>query len=80
VKLVRHWSLTATCEKLHSPVPPLLQFPDGNGPGGYKQSGFGREFARDILDAYTITKSVVINLEEGEVGSSADTYTVLQHL
>lgn len=36
--------------------------------GGYKQSGFGREFAREILDAYTITKSVVINLSQGPLG------------
>ena len=36
--------------------------------GGYKQSGFGREFAHEILDAYTITKSVVINLAEGKMG------------
>ena len=36
--------------------------------GGYKQSGFGREMALDILNAYTITKSVVINLKEGPLG------------
>lgn len=40
----------------------------GTALGGYKQSGFGREFAHDILDAYTITKSVVINLNEGKLG------------
>ena len=28
--------------------------------GGYKQSGWGREMGREILDAYTETKSVVI--------------------
>lgn len=36
--------------------------------GGYKQSGFGREFCFDILNHYTLTKSVVINLEEGPLG------------
>jgi acyl-CoA reductase-like NAD-dependent aldehyde dehydrogenase len=36
--------------------------------GGYKQSGFGREFCFDILEHYTLTKSVVINLEEGPMG------------
>jgi acyl-CoA reductase-like NAD-dependent aldehyde dehydrogenase len=36
--------------------------------GGYKQSGFGREFCFDILEHYTLTKSVVINLEEGAMG------------
>jgi aldehyde dehydrogenase len=33
--------------------------------GGYKQSGFGRENAMEALSAYTLTKSVVINLQEG---------------
>lgn len=36
--------------------------------GGYKQSGFGREFCYEILQSYTHTKSVVINLEEGKLG------------
>ena len=36
--------------------------------GGYKQSGFGREFSHDLLDYYTTTKSVVINLQEGKLG------------
>ena len=36
--------------------------------GGYKQSGFGREFCFDILNHYTLTKSVIINLEEGPLG------------
>ncbi|HIF51344.1 MAG TPA: aldehyde dehydrogenase [Thiotrichaceae bacterium] len=36
--------------------------------GGYKQSGFGREFCFDVLNHYTITKSVVINLQEGAMG------------
>lgn len=43
-------------------------FRPGMALGGYKQSGFGREFAQDILEAYTITKSVVINLNEGAMG------------
>lgn len=33
--------------------------------GGYKQSGFGRENAFDALMHYTVTKSVVVNLNEG---------------
>ena len=36
--------------------------------GGYKQSGFGREFSHEVLNHYTQTKSVVINLQEGRVG------------
>ena len=36
--------------------------------GGYKQSGFGREFAQEVLHHYTLTKSVIINLEEGSIG------------
>lgn len=36
--------------------------------GGYKQSGYGREFAHDILKDYTHTKSVVLNLEDGPIG------------
>lgn len=36
--------------------------------GGYKQSGYGREFAYDILADYTHTKSVVLNLTEGALG------------
>ncbi|PPR48280.1 MAG: hypothetical protein CFH23_00383, partial [Alphaproteobacteria bacterium MarineAlpha6_Bin1] len=28
--------------------------------GGYKQSGWGREMGREILDAYTETKSVIM--------------------
>jgi aldehyde dehydrogenase len=36
--------------------------------GGYKQSGFGREFAHEVLQHYTLTKSVVINLQEGPLG------------
>lgn len=36
--------------------------------GGYKQSGFGREFAAEVLNHYTLTKSVIINLAEGPIG------------
>jgi acyl-CoA reductase-like NAD-dependent aldehyde dehydrogenase len=39
-------------------------FQFGQGVGGYKQSGFGREGTLDTLDHYTITKNVVINLDE----------------
>ncbi len=37
--------------------------------GGYKQSGFGREFSLEVLDHYTLTKSVIINLREGKLGA-----------
>ena len=36
--------------------------------GGYKQSGFGREMSHEVLNAYTLTKSVAINLDEGKLG------------
>lgn len=36
--------------------------------GGYKQSGFGREFSFEVLNHYTLTKSVVVNLQEGRMG------------
>ena len=36
--------------------------------GGYKQSGFGREFAHEVLEHYTHTKSVIINMNEGPLG------------
>ena len=36
--------------------------------GGYKQSGFGREFSHEVLNHYTQTKSVVVNLQEGRTG------------
>ena len=36
--------------------------------GGYKQSGFGREFSHEVLNHYTQTKSVVINLQDGRTG------------
>ena len=36
--------------------------------GGYKQSGFGREFSHEVLNHYTQTKSVVVNLQEGRIG------------
>lgn len=36
--------------------------------GGYKQSGFGREFALEVLNHYSTTKSVIVNLEEGPIG------------
>lgn len=40
----------------------------GQPTGGYKQSGFGREYCLETLDHFTVTKSVVINLEEGPIG------------
>jgi aldehyde dehydrogenase len=39
-------------------------FQFGQGVGGYKQSGFGREGTLATLDHYTLTKNVVINLDE----------------
>ncbi|MDF0506819.1 aldehyde dehydrogenase family protein [Burkholderia cenocepacia] len=36
--------------------------------GGYKQSGFGREFAREVLNHYTLTKSVIVDLQPGALG------------
>ena len=36
--------------------------------GGFKQSGFGREFAQEVLHHYTLTKSVIVNLQEGPIG------------
>jgi aldehyde dehydrogenase len=36
--------------------------------GGYKQSGFGREFSHEVLNHYTQTKSVIVNLQEGRLG------------
>ncbi len=36
--------------------------------GGYKQSGFGREFSHEVLNHYTQTKSVIVNLDEGKLG------------
>lgn len=36
--------------------------PQGMPVGGYKESGYGRESAWDILKDYTITKSVIVNL------------------
>lgn len=40
--------------------------------GGYKQSGFGREFAAEVLNHYSTTKSVIINLDEGPMGVFAN--------
>ncbi len=36
--------------------------------GGVKQSGFGRELCHEVLDHYTVLKSVIINLDEGPIG------------
>ncbi|MFQ3283713.1 MAG: aldehyde dehydrogenase (NAD+) [Natronomonas sp.] len=38
-------------------------FPAGQPFGGYKQSGMGRETARETLEAYTRTKTINFNLE-----------------
>lgn len=39
-------------------------FKPGMPGGGFKQSGFGRENGLSTLEHYTVTKSVIINLEE----------------
>lgn len=39
--------------------------------GGYKQSGFGREFGYEVLNHYTQTKSVVVNMQDGLIGMYA---------
>lgn len=36
--------------------------------GGYKQSGFGREFSHDVLNHYTQLKSVIVAMQEGPMG------------
>jgi aldehyde dehydrogenase len=36
--------------------------------GGYKQSGYGREFSHEVLNHYTQTKSVIVNLDDRKVG------------
>jgi acyl-CoA reductase-like NAD-dependent aldehyde dehydrogenase len=36
--------------------------------GGYKQSGYGREFSHEVLNHYTQTKSVVVNLHDSKIG------------
>ncbi len=36
--------------------------------GGYKQSGFGREFSWEVLNHYTQLKSVVVNLDDRPMG------------
>jgi acyl-CoA reductase-like NAD-dependent aldehyde dehydrogenase len=43
-------------------------YKDGMPVGGYKQSGFGRENCLETLAHYTQTKSVVINLDEPNLG------------
>ena len=44
------------------------QIPEGAPFGGYKQSGIGRENDKSILDAYSQTKNIMINLNEGPSG------------
>lgn len=44
-------------------------FKPGQPIGGYKQSGYGREGTFETLQHYTLTKSVVINLNEGALGA-----------
>lgn len=44
------------------------QIPEGAPFGGYKQSGIGRENDKAILDAYSQTKNIMINLGEAPSG------------
>ncbi len=44
------------------------QIPEGAPFGGYKQSGIGRENDKSILDAYSQTKNIMINLNEAPSG------------
>lgn len=44
-------------------------FKPGQPIGGVKQSGFGREGTLETMSHYTVSKSVVINLEEGALGA-----------
>lgn len=44
------------------------QIPEGAPFGGYKQSGIGRENDKAILDAYSQTKNIMINLSEAPSG------------
>lgn len=44
------------------------QIPEGAPFGGYKQSGIGRENDKAILDAYSQTKNIMINLNEAPSG------------
>lgn len=44
------------------------QIPEGAPFGGYKQSGIGRENDRAILDAYSQTKNIMINLNDAPSG------------
>ncbi len=44
------------------------QIPEGAPFGGYKQSGIGRENDKEILDAYSQKKNIMINLNEGTSG------------
>lgn len=44
------------------------QIPEGAPFGGYKQSGIGRENDKSILDAYSQTKNIMINLGEEPSG------------
>lgn len=42
--------------------------PDGAPFGGYKKSGIGREVHKVLLSHYTLTKSIVINMNEKPIG------------
>lgn len=44
------------------------QIPEGAPFGGYKQSGIGRENDKSILDAYSQTKNIMINLNDAPSG------------
>ena len=50
---VKAGTVWVTCYNLTDPASPF---------GGYKQSGWGREMGRAVLEQYTETKSVWVNL------------------
>jgi acyl-CoA reductase-like NAD-dependent aldehyde dehydrogenase len=43
-------------------------FVQGQAFGGYKESGFGREGSAEAIKHYTLTKGVVITLDDGPIG------------
>jgi len=60
VRTGRMWVNTYGIMPLHTPF------------GGYKKSGIGRENHKLALDAYSLTKNVVISLGENPIGSYRD--------
>ena len=55
-QMVRKISAGTIGVNVHGSIDPALPF------GGFKQSGWGREKGRDVIDLYTEVKSVVMAL------------------